>query len=433
MVRAAVLAIGLVWCGAAHAQTTETATTTEVRPDPPARVDLGRVILDAPAGFLEVAFVPLYVTVYALDRYSLFERILDVFTNEEQTMAYLPIVIPLGRSGPGFGGLFAYNAPLGSPNRLIVLGIANVNGDWTASVDGGLRLPFASGRAASLSVGASVDRDQRFFGIGTETRNATEFLLRQNSIDVEASLTLLSPSVPVLTAEASLAYRRRRIESGEGTGSPIFDEDAPVRGPPGFNQGLDYPELGIQLGVDTRDSFGLTSRGFVLQNRARLTQDLNPGSGTGGATLTSEFGLWLPLLPRNRTLFFRGGIGSSIPFRNRDDIPFHFLQSLGGASRLRGYPDNRFVDELAWWSSLEYRWFFYEWAGTGGGLVSTLFFDVGQTGPDLEDLFRTSAGNFPWSVGLALRVEQSLIMLGRLQVGVSPEGVQISFGIGDVL
>ena len=432
MLRLALVLGAMTWCGSAGAQGTETATTTEIRADPARRLDPARVALDAPAGFLEVAFVPLYVTIYALERYSLFERILDVFTNEAQTMAYLPIVIPAGRSGPGFGGLFAYNAPLGSPNRLIVLGFANVNGDWTASVDGGLRLPFASGRAASFGVGASVDRDQQFFGIGTESRNASDFLLRQESVDVETSLTLLSPAVPVLTAEASLAYRRRSLGAGEGGGTPVFDRNAPVRAPPGFGQTLDYPELGLQLGVDTRDSFGLTSRGLVLENRGRLTQDLNSG-GTGGATLSSEFGVWVPLLPRNRTLFFRVGAGASVPFRNRDDIPFHFLQNLGGAERLRGYPDNRYVDELSWWSSLEYRWFFYEWAGTGGGLVSTLFVDVGQVGQDLEDLFRTSGRDFPWSAGIALRVEQSLIMLGRLQLGFSPEGVQVSFAIGDLL
>jgi hypothetical protein len=403
---------------------------TERVPSDPG-LDLGRTALELPAAFFELAFVPVYVTFYALERYRLAERLLDLFTNDARTFGALPIVIPLGRSGPGFGGIVAYNDPLGSPDRFILLGIANVNGDYNTSLEVGRRLPFVRGRALSGRFAASVDRDQQYFGIGSEGNGAPNTLLRRDEIDAEVSITVLPPAVPVLTSEARLAYRRREIGPGEGDESPVFtpQPDGPFAAPPGFGRALDYAEGTIEFGVDTRNSFGLTSRGLLWNNTGRFTHDVN-GGRTGGFQGVSELGLYIPLLLRNRTLFLRAGVATALPFRERDDIPLHFLISLGGADRLRGYQEDRFIDELGWWGSLEYRWFFYEYKGTGGGFVSSLFFDVGQVGDDIEDLFD---GNLPWSAGISLRVEQSLIMLGRLQLGFSPEGVQVSFAIGDVL
>jgi len=288
------------------------------------------------------------------------------------------------------------------------------------------------GRAASFRFAAFADHDARFFGLGDQ-QSGTETLLRRDGIDAEVRLTLLSPAVPVLTAEAGVAYRRRRIDSGEGD-EPSFVPGEPVDGeilrpPAGFGETLDYPEATAQFGVDTRNSFGLTSRGIILRTEGTFTHDVN-GGGTGGAQLEADGALFIPLLLRHRTLYLRGGFATALPFAASEDVPFHILPSLGGASTLRGYPNDRFVDELAWWATVEYRWFFYEWAGTGGGLVGTVFADFGNVGPRFEDLFR---GRVPWSAGFTLRAEQSLIMLGRLQLGFSPEGFRVSFGIGDLL
>ncbi|MGF1510393.1 MAG: BamA/TamA family outer membrane protein [Myxococcota bacterium] len=403
--------------------------TTPLHAEQEPGTDFGRQMLDLPQNVIELGFTPLYVLTYALERYRLAERALDLFTNDAMTLGYLPIVIPAGRSGPGFGAVLGYNKPLGSPDRFILLGLANTNGDYNVLVEFGRRLPFVRGRAFSAQFQASVDRDSQFFGIGSEANGVDDELLRQDALDFEIALTVLPPSVPVLTAEARLAYRRRELAAGDGDGSPIFDGTGDLVAPPAFEAGpLDYPEGSFEFGVDTRNSFGLTSRGFIWASEARVTHDLN-GGNTGGIRGQSQIGWFIPLLLRNRTLFLRAGFATAVPLRERDDVPFHFLVNLGGSDSLRGYQDQRFVDEMGWWGTVEYRWFFYELEGTGGGLVSGLFFDMGQVGQDIGDLFD---GNFPWSAGLSLRVEQSLIMLGRLQLGFSPEGVQVSFAIGDV-
>lgn len=390
-----------------------------------------QLLLRLPEAFVEVALTPLLITVWALETYDVAERVLDVITNPERTAVFLPIIQPFGDSGIGFGGLLAWNAPLGGPDRLVLLALADLNEDWTVSVDFGRRLPFVSGRELSTGVSASVDNDTRYYGFGSESREGDLRLLRRETIDLTTSITLISPAAPVLRAEAGLAYRRRALEVGSGGFAPPIDPDAPSDPelPPGFGLRLDYPEASAEFGVDTRDSFGLTSRGIVWNLAAAITHEIN-GGDLGGIRSITEVAAFVPLLPRDRTLFVRLGAGASFPFRPEDSVPYHFLMRLGGNNTLRGYNDERFVDELAWWGTVEYRWFFYEWAGTGGGLVSTVFFDVGQVGRDVDDLFE---GNLPWSTGFSIRVEQSLIMLGRLQVGFSPEGVQVSFAIGDLL
>lgn len=395
-------------------------------------LDLGRLALDLPGSFLELAFTPVLAAVYLLERYYVVDRLLDIFTNDERTFGFLPLVEPFSRSGIGFGALAAWNEPLGSPDRLILLAFGRVNGDFNVSVEAGRRLPFVRGRALSARFAAFVDNDARFFGLGDQQRG-TETLLRRDGIDAELNLSLLSPAVPVLTAEAGIAYRRRRIDSGEGD-EPSFVPGEPVDGellrpPAGFGQTLDYPEGTAQFGIDTRNSFGLTSRGIVLRTEGVFTHDVN-GGDTGGVRLEADFAVFIPLLLRHRTLYLRGGVGGAVPFTSSENVPFHILPSLGGPSTLRGYPNDRFVDELAWWATIEYRWFFYEWAGTGGGLVGTVFADFGNVGARFEDLFE---GRLPWSAGFTIRAEQSLIMLGRLQFAFSPEGFRVSFGIGDLL
>jgi len=402
-----------------------------VEPERPG-LDLGRTLLELPGAFLELAFTPALVTAYLAERYRVIERLLDIFTNDARTFAVLPLIEPFSRSGIGFGVLAAWNEPLGSPDRLILLAFGRVNGDFNVSVEAGRRLPFVRGRALSARFAAFSDNDARFFGLGDQ-QSGTETLIRRDGIDAELQLSLLSPAVPVLTGESRIAYRRRRIDSGEGI-NPSFVPGVPVNGellrpPAGFGETLDYPEASIEFGIDTRNSFGLTSRGVILRTSGLFTHDVN-GADTGGARMQADFATFVPLLLRHRTLYLRGGFAAALPFTSSEQVPFHILPSLGGPSRLRGYPDDRFIDELAWWATVEYRWFFYEWAGTGGGLVGTVFADFGNVGANFEDLFE---GKLPWSAGFSIRAEQSLIMLGRIQFGFSPEGVRVSVGIGDLL
>ncbi|NJK88372.1 MAG: BamA/TamA family outer membrane protein [Myxococcales bacterium] len=385
----------LVFCGVvggeARGQTTTSSVAEEpygptpripgindpVVPQDAPGLDLGRELLRVPGGFVELLFSPVLLLAITLERYAVVERLLDIFTNDERTFALLPIIEPFSQSGLGFGALAAWNEPLGSPDRLVVLGLGRINGDFDVAVDVGRRLPFVRGRAASARVAASVNNDAQYFGLGSRPDANTETLLRIDSVDVEASLTLLSPEVPVLTAEAGLAYRRRRITSGEGDFAPSFEPGIVVGGealpaPPGFGETLDYPEAQIQFGIDTRNSFGLTSRGILLLTEGILTHDVN-GSNTGGFRINGDFAGFVPLLLRHRVLYLRAGAGGVLRMSGAQEAPFHLLPSLGGASRLRGYADNRFVDQLAWWATAEYRWFFYEYSGTGGGLVGTLF------------------------------------------------------------
>ncbi len=42
-------------------------------------------------------------------------------------------------------------------------------------------------------------------------------------------------------------------------------------------------------------------------------------------------------------------------------------------------------------------------------------------------------GPLPWSLGINLRAEQNLVLLGRVQFAVSPDGFRFSIGFGELL
>ena len=106
------------------------------------------------------------------------------------------------------------------------------------------------------------------------------------------------------------------------------------------------------------------------------------------------------------------------------------MANIGGSTDLRGYVSDRFVDRLGWWATVEYRYRFFDYADQGMGMSAALFGDVGRVGPSVGDLFKSP---LPWSVGLGLRLEQNLILAGRIQIAYSPEGIAFSVGFGEVL
>jgi outer membrane protein assembly factor BamA len=400
--------------------------TTGVRAEGEPSIDLVRVLLDIPGALVELAFTPLEPFLYLIEKGRLGERFFDLITNEDRTLAVLPVVDPFNGSGLGFGGVVVHNSPLGSEDRTVFVGLVRMNGDRSASLSVARRLPFLSGRVLSAGARYSVDRDMRYFDLGADGEKEHMRRLRVDGLEAHLGIEIVRPSFAGFGAELEVGYRHRELSAGTAPGELGVGEDALVTPPPGFGRALDYPELTLKLTFDTRDSIARTTTGFISALEATFTHDLD-GGGTGGVLARGSFGGFIELLPLYRVLFLSAGAAASFPIQ--EDIPLHHLVQLGGNNLLRSYPRERFVERLGWWVTAEYRYHFFEYAATGYGLASALFIDVGRVGHDPKDLF---GGPPAWSFGLGFRVETNLITLGRAQIAYGPEGFRFSIGFGEL-
>ena len=97
-----------------------------------------------------------------------------------------------------------------------------------------------------------------------------------------------------------------------------------------------------------------------------------------------------------------------------DDVPFHQLPALGGATLLRGFPAERFRDRSAAMVSAEYRW------DLSRAVLASVFVDAGRVDATVRDL-ASRAPHVGYGVGLELHTERSL--LARLSLASSRDGV----------
>ena len=87
------------------------------RPEEGPGLEVGRLALRFPGALIELAFTPLLPVAVAMDKYHLLDRVIDLLTNDDKTIAFVPVVDPFNSSGLGLGGSLIYNEPLGSADR----------------------------------------------------------------------------------------------------------------------------------------------------------------------------------------------------------------------------------------------------------------------------------------------------------------------------
>lgn len=401
----------------------------EERPPRPVGLEPERLLLSLPGSIVELAFVPLIPILVAFEREKVVDRIIDLFTNDELTFAAAPIVEPFNISGLGLGGVAAWNAPLGSPDRIIFIGLGRLNGDRLLNLTVGRRVPPLSGRVIDFAARYEVDRDIGWFGFGSEQNFDEQRLLRRDEIFISAGLSELFPQVINLDGAFQVSYRRRGLFTGSGSQAPLLEPGGDVPLPPGFGRTFDYMELGFRFRVDTRDGLGRTTRGAVwtVQGNASTEIDpVDPSNPSGGFLGSTQLTWFFPVLPRNRVLVLSAGLSGATPILDGEEVALHQLVNLGGPNTLRGYQPDRFLDELGWWATAEYRFLLSDYGGSIVGFSGAIFADVGKVANSVGDLVR---GTLPWSVGLGIRAETDILNLGRVQVAYSPDGIQFSVGV----
>lgn len=103
--------------------------------------------------------------------------------------------------------------------------------------------------------------------------------------------------------------------------------------------------------------------------------------------------------------------------------PFQLLPLLGGASRLRGYREGRYRDDVYWTTQLEYRFPLF-WR-----LKGTAFASIGEVGPRVD---RVLGEHVEAAVGLGgrLRFTEDGVH-GRLDIAYSATGLELYISLGE--
>jgi hypothetical protein len=401
--------------GAEAVATSTSGLFSDVRSEGEDGLDLHRLALDAPALALELG-LSVVMPLVALDqRFAAGRRLYDLLTNDERTLALVPVLDPFDTrsSGIGVGGALFF-VPIDVDLSVVFVGLGRPNGDHRIS--GRVRHALVRRELwIVLSGDREEDQDRRYHGTGAGTSAGAERRFSDESTRSRVGLEWTEDGI-VVASSAGLA----RHSYGAGV-----DDDVPsvaaVDGPsppPGFGGTFHVADARLVLGYATDPRPG---RGLSFEAAATGARSFDGGAAFA---LRGETALevHIPILRPDRVLSFQAYASAA-----GGGVPFPIYAFLGGPDRLRGYPAHRFAGRLAWWASAEYRYRIFEMPYTDVRASAFLFFEGGQAADRPLDLIDRP---IPFSAGVGLRVETHATVLGRFQVGGSPEGVRFTAVIG---
>lgn len=120
---------------------------------------------------------------------------------------------------------------------------------------------------------------------------------------------------------------------------------------------------------------------------------------------------------------------SQIKSDQSTSIPFYYLNSIGGGSRLRGYFNGRYRDQALAMTQVDYR---YEW---NDRWVSTVFYSAARIGSDLSTIIDPEHSKWLSSTGIGVNyfIDPINRTKLRLDMGFVAEKRSIYFLIGDAI
>jgi len=164
-----------------------------------------------------------------------------------------------------------------------------------------------------------------------------------------------------------------------------------------------------------------------------VQHDLN-GAELSAVDLALSGAVYALVLPRYRVLVLAAGAAAAFPWGDDETVPLGGYVSLGRKTHLRGYARDRFLDRYAWWASAEYRYPIidypiHQYLKDELTISFTIFADIARAGEDLSELFGTAPR---WSSGFGLHFATATYDILLLQLGFSPEGLEITFTFGNL-
>ncbi len=290
----------------------------------------------------------------------------------------------------------------------------------------------------TASLGYTKTLTRRFFGFGSRAPERSESSYTSEAIGGGFSWQQTFPRTgDDFVIGAGVGLEHRDLARGRVSGVPSTDDAFPVV----FRDADSHDSLTLTGGLrwDTRDSQHLPYRGTTL-GVGVYSQPLQTDSDAGAIFSLDGSGVLTvpPLLhdggdddeehPPTDSVAVGGFLASTA-----GELPFWALPSLGGSDTLRGFIGNRWTDRAAWHSSVEYRF----WAVPRGITITrrvrierlglALFADFGSVARRVD---RLGSARIRESYGVSLRATFDRQALFRIDIGRSPEGVNLTIAYG---
>jgi hypothetical protein len=397
--------------------------------DPRSR-DVGRVLLFPLRALWFVVWGPVRFLAWGFDRFAVQSRFKQLFFSEDGKVGLFPVVVYKSGFGLGGGARFVIRDLFAPDARL------KAEASYGSEVVQSYRLRYKSGLLLGkqaefdLLAGFETAPRNRFFGIGNQTKviappgtlidpladnTAVDTRFYYHAFKAEGALGFDLPGP--FSARLSGGYQRREFDTDntkedEVASEAVYDRTKLV----GFVDGLSSVFGDGELALDTlrQPRFNLSqatpSTGWYLALRG--------GYIHGFDTDPSRFVRWsldarryINLYNDDRVLVLRGyyqGVTGEI-----EKIPFLDLPALGGATLLRGYPQDRFRDRQAGLVGGEYQW------GVDRSVSAFVFVDAGRVWRTRSDF---SSGDIRFGFGGGLELHSQKNFLARILLASSDDG-----------
>jgi outer membrane protein assembly factor BamA len=269
------------------------------------------------------------------------------------------------------------------------------------------------GKAYPKAFDLIVDYDKylknNFFGIGNTSRSEDRETYTKEPLEIMGVLS--RAFTPRLVGQMAIKYKT--VLNTDYSASGLFANTlAPINR--GRNSAL---SLVVSLRHDSRDSYVNAMRGHVVQAEVEVANK-SIGSDYDFSSAAISLQLYKQVLAQKTVLAVRWifqAVGGS-------DLPIHSLASLGGNRTLRGYPQDRLLDQVMMQTNAELRFPIY-WRF--GGL---LFLDAGKVWSNVSQV---DLQRWPANVGAGLRLYFDTFVV-RADLGVSKESVGFYLNFGQI-
>ena len=262
------------------------------------------------------------------------------------------------------------------------------------------------------------DRTARFFGIGPNSleSNETNYTLRQ----VGGEVTFGRRLIPELIASLTERLRSVSIRRGAVDSLPFLQDV--FTDVPGEDGSFVWAHR-LALTYDTRNSRVTPTQGRFGQVFIEVADE-----AIGSKASFVRYGLqgrWLwPHLGERLVLAVRGLLDRV----DGSDVPFFELSELGGDETLRGFGENRFLDEGRVLVNAEERLkvFQINYGNVRTDIELAVFTDIGRVFHNFNDL---GSGKIQAVVGGGIRFLAASQIVAKIDVGLGSEGVAIFTGL----
>jgi outer membrane protein assembly factor BamA len=262
------------------------------------------------------------------------------------------------------------------------------------------------------------DRTARFFGIGANSLESNETNYTQREVGGE--VTFGRRLIPELIASLTERLRSVSIRRGAVDSLPFLQDV--FTDVPGEDGSFVWAHR-LALTYDTRNSHVTPTQGLFGQVFIEVADE-----AIGSKASFVRYGLqgrWLWPHLGERLVF---GVRGLLDRVDGSNIPFFELSELGGDETLRGFGENRFLDEGRILINAEERIkvFQINYGNVRTDIELAVFTDVGRVFHNFSDL---GSGKIQAVVGGGIRFLAASQIVAKIDVGVGSEGVAVFTGL----